>query len=95
MPRAHGAIVNARNTAQALQSRGAASLSNANRAMSNARTPAVGSGGGQSGNSGPASIIFGDINIQGGANATPQQIRREFSNEAGRILRGYFSDGLT
>lgn len=79
VPRSSGSILTAARTADMFQPRSAPK-----------RT-----GGGQSGNSGPASITFGDINIQGGANATPQQIRREFSREASLLMRRHFSDGIT
>lgn len=79
VPRSSGSILTAARTADMFQPRSAPK-----------RT-----GGGQSGNSGPASITFGDINIQGGANATPQQIRREFSREASAIMRRHFTDGIT
>lgn len=44
--------------------------------------------------SGPASVTFGNIIVQGGANASAQDIRKEFSREAGALMRAQFSDGV-
>ncbi|MGQ3670791.1 phage tail tape measure protein, partial [Xanthobacter sp. TB0136] len=89
VPRVAGNIVNASETARHLTQRASAASARAGSATANARTPA---GGG----SGPVSVTFaGGINIQGGAAATPQQIRREFSREASLLMRRHFSDGIT
>lgn len=49
---------------------------------------------GQVGSSRDVHVAFnGDIIIQGGTQATAQDIRREFGREAGALLRSQFSDG--
>ncbi|SMC43280.1 phage tail tape measure protein, TP901 family, core region [Fulvimarina manganoxydans] len=51
------------------------------------------SGAGQGGG-GPVSVTFGNIIVQGGSNASAADIRREFSREAGILLRSHFTDGI-
>lgn len=52
------------------------------------RAPARAGGGG-----GAPNITFGNIIIQGGANATADQLRREFERGAGDLIRSQYSDG--
>lgn len=80
VPRSSGSIMTAARTADMFQPRAAPSMA----------------GRSAGGGSGPVSVTFaGGINIQGGAAATPQQIRREFSREASLLMRRHFSDGIT
>lgn len=44
-------------------------------------------------NPGPQSIVFGDIIVQGGANADPQMLANALGDEVGRRVRGAFTDG--
>lgn len=44
------------------------------------------------GSGGPINVTFGDIVVQGGSNASPDDLRRAFGREATAALRTHFSD---